>query len=224
MNRKLLDFGVPLALLLLSTLIIAATGADLKLSALFYRDGGWPVGDLPFWHFLYLLNRIPAFAMAISGLGLALYGCCKPAWRQWRREGAFLMIVGLLGPGLLVNTVFKEYWGRPRPREVVEFSGKKQFLQPWQIGTPHNGRSFPSGHSSAAFYMSAPYFPLRRRRPRLALGWLAGGLAFGVVMSVARITQGGHFLSDTLWAWGVVHLTAVTVYYLMGLDRDEGRL
>ncbi len=221
MSRKALDFGLPLLVLLLATAAIAATDADLNLSALYYRSGGWPVGDLPFWHFLYRLNRIPVFAMGISGLVLALYGCVNPGWRQWRRHGAFLAIVAMLGPGLLVNNVFKEYWGRPRPREIVQFGGTKQFLQPWQPGTPHNGRSFPSGHSAAAFYMIAPYFPLRRRRPRLALAWLGGGLAFGVVMSMARITQGGHFFSDTIWAWGMVHLTAVSLYYLMGLDRDQ---
>ncbi|BCS52426.1 phosphatase PAP2 family protein [Geobacter sp. SVR] len=221
MNRKYVDFGLPLLVLLIATAIIGATGADLKLSALFFRPEGWAVGDRPFWHFLYLLNRTPVFAMAVAGLALALYGRVNPAWRQWRRQGVFLVILALLGPGLLVNSVFKEYWGRPRPREVVEFGGKKQFLQPWQMGTPHNGRSFPSGHSAAAFYLAAPYFPLRRRRPRLALAWLTGGLAFGVLMSFARITQGGHFLSDTLWAWGMVHLTAASLYYLMKLDRES---
>ena len=50
---------------------------------------------------------------------------------------------------------------------------------------------------------------------------MAGGLFFGVLMSIARITQGGHFLSDTLWAWGMVHLLAVALYYLLKLDRDE---
>ena len=53
---------------------------------------------------------------------------------------------------------------------------------------------------------------------------MAGGLIFGVAMSVARITQGGHFLSDNLWAWGMVHLTAVALYYLLRLDRTEAPL
>jgi membrane-associated PAP2 superfamily phosphatase len=49
----------------------------------------------------------------------------------------------------------------------------------------------------------------------------AGGILYGILMGVARISQGGHFASDILWAWGVVHLTAVALYYLMGLDREE---
>jgi hypothetical protein len=38
-------------------------------------------------------------------------------------------------------------------------------------------------------------------------------------MSMARITQGGHFLSDNLWAWGMVHLSALALCCCMGLDR-----
>jgi lipid A 4'-phosphatase len=220
MNMKCRDFVLPLLVLLILTAIIAATGADQWLSALFHYPEGWPVGDLPFWHFLYLLNRAPAIALAIAGLALAMYGCFNQAWRQWRKRGTFLVLVALLGPGLLVNIVFKECWGRPRPREITEFGGKKQFLHPWQMGALYQGRSFPSGHAAAAFCLSAPYLPLRRRRPRLARAWLIGGIIFGAAMSLARITQGGHFLSDTLWSWGMVHLTAVALYYLMKLDRE----
>jgi membrane-associated PAP2 superfamily phosphatase len=68
--------------------------------------------------------------------------------------------------------------------------------------------------------MAAPYFIYRRSNKRLARTWLAGGLIFGVFMSIARITQGGHFLSDNLWAWGMVHLTAVFLYYLLKLDQE----
>jgi len=133
----------------------------------------------------------------------------------------FFVILLALGPGLIVNSIFKEYWGRPRPRDIVQYGGKKEFLHPWQKGVAHNGSSFPSGHSSAAFYLTAPFFVLRRRKPRAANLWLAGGLIFGIFMSIARMVQGGHFLSDNLWAWGMVHLTAVALYYLLRLNRDE---
>jgi len=123
-----------------------------------------------------------------------------------------------LGPGWLVPSVLKEHWGGPGPREVAEFGGKKQFLHPWQKGLDGNGRSFPSGHSSAAFYMAAPYLIYRRNDRRRAYAWLAGGLLFGVVMSIARITQGAHFLSDTLWAFGVVALSALLLAALLNLD------
>ncbi len=221
MNCKVRDFALPVLILVLATIVISASGADLKVSSLFCIDGKWPVGDQQPWHLLYLLDRGPSIALGICGLVAAIIGSRDKQRRNWIRPGLFLVILLVLGPGLLVNVVFKEHWGRPRPREVVQLGGTKEFLHPWQKGIAHNGRSFPSGHSSAAFYMTAPFFVFRRRKPTVARWWMAGGLFFGVLMSIARITQGGHFLSDNLWAWGMVHLTAVALYYLQRLDRDE---
>ncbi len=221
MSTKIRDFVIPITILVLATIIIGATGADLLVSAPFCINGKWPIGDQQPWHLLYLLDRGPSFFVGLSGLGAVLLGFIYQKRRHLIRPGLFLVILLVLGPGLIVNSVFKDYWGRPRPREIVQFGGAKVFLHPWQKGVAHMGRSFPSGHSSAAFYLSAPFFIFRRRKPRTAALWMAGGLVFGVLMSVARITQGGHFLSDNLWAWGMVHLTAVTLYYLMRLDRDD---
>jgi membrane-associated PAP2 superfamily phosphatase len=221
MNSRISAFALPVALLILATIAIAATNADLKVSSLFCIGGNWPVGDQQPWHLLYLLDRGPSIALGVCGLGAALIGGIYKQRRSWIRPGLFLVILLAIGPGIIVNVVFKDYWGRPRPREIVQFGGKKEFLQPWQKGIAHQGRSFPSGHSSAAFYLAAPYFVFRRRKPRAAAWWLTGGLIFGILMSIARIAQGGHFLSDNLWAWGMVHLTAVALYYLLRLDRDE---
>jgi membrane-associated PAP2 superfamily phosphatase len=221
MNTKVLDFLIPVAILLLATILIAVTGADLNLSALFCIDGKWPVGDMQPWQLLYKLDRIPSFIVGLSGLGALILGVMYQNRRHLIRPGLFLVILLALGPGLIVNSVFKEYWGRPRPREIVRFGGTKEFLHPWQKGIAHKGRSFPSGHASAAFYLTAPFFLYRRKDPGTARLWLIGGLGFGFMMSIARISQGGHFLSDNLWAWGMVHLTAVTLYYLLKLDRIE---
>lgn len=221
MNTKVRDFAIPVAILVLATIVIAWSGADLKLSALFCIGGKWPVGNLQPWHLLYKLDRIPSFMVALSGLGAAVLGLMYQKRRSWIRPGLFLVILLALGPGLVVNSVFKEYWGRPRPQEIVQFGGKKEFLQPWQKGVAHAGRSFPSGHSSAAFYLTAPFFLYRRKNARVARFWMIGGLSFGLMMSIARISQGGHFLSDTVWAWGMVHLIAVALYYCLGLDRVD---
>ena len=221
MTPKMRDFILPIIFLIGATAVIAMSGADLKLSSLFLIDGKWPIGDQQPWHLLYLMDRGPSIALGLCGLVAAIIGGIYRQRRAWIIPGVYLVILLILGPGLLVNVAFKEYWGRPRPREVVQLGGTKEFLHPWQKGVAHNGRSFPSGHSSAAFYLEAPFFVLRRRKPRAAALWMTGGLVFGIMMSIARITQGGHFLSDTLWAWGVVHLTAVTLYYLLKLDQLE---
>lgn len=219
MTAKVQDFILPLAILTLATVAIALTGADLAVSRLFYINGAWPVGELQPWHLLYQLDRAPSIGLATLGLAAAVLGFINKKRRSWIRPGIFLVILLALGPGLIVNAVFKEGWGRPRPREIIQFGGSKPFLHPWQKGIAHQGRSFPSGHASAAFYMTAPFFIYRRRQPRVAQAWFIGGITFGILMSIARLAQGGHFLSDNLWAWGMVHLTAVALYYLLHPDQ-----
>lgn len=206
-----IEIILTLVFLVVITAVIAINDADLRVSALFCIEGNWPIGKQFPWITLYQIDRIPAVLLALFGLVMFVVSFKRPDFKQWKRAGVFLVLLLALGPGLLVNAVFKEYWGRPRPREIVQFGGKREFLQPWQIGQDGKGRSFPSGHASAAFYLTAPFFIYRRRQKRLARIWLTGGLVFGAFMSIARITQGGHFLSDTLWAWGMVHLCALTL-------------
>lgn len=210
-----------LVFLAVVTAVIAATGADLAISSHFYQSGGWPIGERFPWKVLYLADGYPALVLALFGLCAACYGNVKSSWYQWRRQGVFLVLLLVLGPGVLVNAVFKDHWGRPRPREVVQFGGSKQFLHPWQPGINGQGRSFPSGHGSAAFYLAAPFFIYRRTKPAVARRWLAGGLGFGLLMSYARIAQGGHFLSDILWAWGMVYLTALVLSALLLSRRSD---
>ena len=217
--RFLKEFSILLSLLICATAVIAMTDADIRTSALFFIDGKWPIGDQFPWKILYKLDRIPAVALATAGLLAFLTALFSPEKRHWARPGAFLVILLALGPGLIVNSLFKDQWGRPRPREIVQFQGGKKFLHPWQKGLSGNGRSFPSGHTSAAIYMAAPFFIYRHRNRRLALTWLMGGLIFAFFMSIARISQGGHFLSDNLWACGMVYLIALILAAIFKLDQ-----
>lgn len=217
------EIWMTLVLLVIATGLIAQSGADLAISSLYYRNGGWPIGDLFPWKLLYRIDRTPALLLVSVWLVMALRSVWSPALRRWRRTALFMALVLAIGPGLLVNTVLKDHWGRPRPREVTMFGGNKPFLHPWQPGVSGQGRSFPSGHASAAFFLCVPYFVYRRRRPALASAWLAGGTLFGAAMSAARIVQGGHFLSDTLWAFGVVWLTALVLAALLLRDDGEER-
>ena len=219
LNKIMREALLVTSLLVIVTVIIAASGADLAISSLFCLQGKWPIGNLFPWKALYQINVYPALILAGTGL-LASLGSLKwPSWRIWAKGGVFLALLLALGPGLVVNGLFKEGWGRPRPREIIQFEGKQLFLQPWQKGLSGGGRSFPSGHASVAFYMLSPYFIYRQRNKRRARFWLAGGVVFGICMSIARITQGGHFLSDTLWAFGMVYLTALLLAFLLKLDQ-----
>ncbi len=214
------ELAAILAVLSVVTIMLALLDADITVSSRFHIDGRWPIGELFPWKFLYWLDRKPAILIASVGLAAALIGFFKKRMRSFLGPGLFLVLLLAIGPGLFVNAIFKDHWGRPRPREIQQFGGTRQFQQPWQPGIRGKGRSFPSGHSSAAFYLCSPYFIFRRTRPTIAKLWLAGGIVFGIAMSYARIAQGGHFLTDTLWSFGMVWLVAVILARLL-IDKQQ---
>jgi len=116
-----------------------------------------------------------------------------------------------IGPGLIVNGVFKPYWGRPRPHCTIPFGGDQEFLPVLQKGCDQDYASFPCGHASMGFYLMAPTFVWYRRRPRLALGFLLLGLISGGAIGMARMIAGGHFPSDIVWAGGFIYFTALVL-------------
>lgn len=222
MSRKALlrEILLTVMIMILLTALLAAAKLDLGWERHFYVPGaGWVYGNAAPWHFLYRFGVIPAYLVAGGSLLLYAAGYITERPRRFRRGALFFVLLLALGPGLLVNTVFKDHWGRPRPRQMQIFGGNREFHQVWQDGTPGEGESFPSGHASAAFYLVAPYFVLRRRARKCAYLALAAGSCYGILMGVARMAQGGHFASDVLWAAGIDYLVGAVLCYLLKLDE-----
>jgi len=216
------SFNVLLFSLIVATALCVLINADITVARLFYQTGaGFPIGKLQPWKFLYRYGEYPAYTMGTVALIIAIAGYFRPSLYSIRRQALYVAIVLIIGPGILVNTIFKGYWGRPRPAHVDMFGGKLTFHQPWQPGPASKNASFPAGHPSAAFYMSAPYFVMREKKQRRkALLWLWGGILYGVVMGIARVIQGGHFVTDVIWSAGFVYLTAIVLAMFMFPDSD----
>jgi lipid A 4'-phosphatase len=140
--------------------------------------------------------------------------------RGWTRRAAIVLLATLLvGPVLTVNWGLKTYWGRPRPKQVVEFGGDRAFVPLGLPGpTTLTNSSFPSGHAAIAFYMLAPMFVVRRRDRGAAWGWMVIGLAAGGIMSWTRLISGGHFVSDLIWAAASVYFPGEILARVL-LDR-----
>jgi lipid A 4'-phosphatase len=220
--RRYLD----LALLTgLGILLVAFPALDLAVSDAFFDParGFWLKGQL-LARFIY--DLVPWISRAILG-GLILF--LLGDWIFFRRHARFitrrraatyLLLVALVGPLLLVNGVFKEHWGRARPSQVVEFGGTKEFTRA-AIPADQCARncSFVSGHASVGFYFLALAFVWPHRR----MLWLGIGTAAGLLVGLVRIVQGGHFLSDVVFAGIVVYLTARGLAALMHPAGDESR-
>jgi len=132
------------------------------------------------------------------------------------RASLFVLASFLIGPGLIVNGILKKYWGRARPRDIVEFGGDAVFTRAWQIADQCAGNcSFVSGEAASAFWLVSLAFIV----PAAWRGaTIAATLAFAAIVSATRIAMGGHFLSDVLIAW------IITLLVMLALNRAMLRL
>lgn len=131
----------------------------------------------------------------------------RQKYKAATRFGAIVYLALILGPGLVVNVVFKDHWGRPRPYQVLR-DGKdySPFWQPHFLAKKDN--SFPGGHASIGFFLGIPFLALGRRKTAIAVSLIGGG-----VIGVVRILQGGHYVSDVLFSGVFVWLIAIAVLY-----------
>ena len=208
---------VPLLVLLSGTLLLCYTNADVALSSLFYggTEAEWPNLDAQPFVTLYYVGLLPGLVMGTAGLLVWLLSPFSSWLRRYRQPGMFLALMLIIGPGLLVNCVFKPCWARPRPHQIEAFGGPLSYQTLTQTGASPQARSFPSGHASMGFYLMAPGFLLFRRRQRLARLFLWLGVAGGCVMGLTRVVQGRHFASDVLWSAGLVYFTGFALYLLL---------
>jgi membrane-associated PAP2 superfamily phosphatase len=215
-------FWGPLLGLLAGTLAIRWAGVDLELAGLLHALGRFSEIREGFLGWVYRYAPWPSLALSIGALLVLLAAPWNGTARRHWRGAAFLVALMALGPGVLVNGILKDYTGRPRPYQLEAFGGKLPFREALELGPPGEGYSFPSGHAATAFYLMAPYFLWWRRRRRLASLALGVGLAWGGCVGFVRMLQGGHFLSDVLWAAGVVYFFAWALWAVLLRPVEPG--
>ena len=181
---------------------------DLRLSAAFFENG----------HFIGTKSRLVqtlrtqfwnlSLVLAWLSLGAVLVGYLL-RWQILgvsRRDWNIILWGFLLGPGLVVNAIFKTFSGRARPRDVLQFGGD-QFFTP--IGHIANqcarDCSFVSGEvSGTTAACIALWMILSSHGHRLS--YEVEALARGVILGIfgfvfwQRVASGGHFVSDALLA------------------------
>lgn len=220
--RRHLDL---LLLAAIGALLVAFPRTDIAIAGLFHDPfDGFYLRENPLVRLVF--NGVPWITRSVV-VGLVLF--LLAAWTAWRRREFFsrqrraalyLLLVMIIGPGLLVNTLFKDQWGRARPSQVKEFGGSKQFTR---AAIPadqcEKNCSFVSGHASVGFFFLAFAFVWPRRR---AL-WLVTGTALGLGIGLVRIMQGGHFFSDVIFCGIVVYLSARVLHAVMFRPAAESR-
>lgn len=211
-------------------------GLDLLVSARYFDvDAGFFRAKDPIVLALYnwtpILGRALFLIMLLHALlapwlARALASAGKPDVAErcrgpWRNLSAVFVCAALLGPGLVIEGVLKNTVGRPRPVQTVPFGGPMPYQAPFALGnTPDSHRSFVSSHAATGFALMALGLtcrPATRRR------WLIIGLMAGSAIGAGRIMQGGHFLSDIVFAFYAVWLSCELVVWLDCKRRQRGQ-
>lgn len=219
LERRWRELIILATLALLTTPFFWLSDLDLQGAAVFYQPGDdntrWP--SQQGWLFRILYRHAFTFAtiVAVGALITVALGYLMPSLKQWRRPALYIFLVIILGPVLVVNLVFKDHWGRPRPVHISEFGGRHHYIPPLQIGDTDE-KSFPCGHCSVGFAFFALYFLSRKNKPF----YFTLTIIIGLTLGLTRMSAGGHFISDILWSGYLVFLVAWLTYYGW-YDREQ---
>ena len=208
----------------ISILFLAFPGVDLWFSGLFYEPGrGFVLARArPLAAFRrsgdWIIVAVVAFLLAQIVLSLARPG--RPALLP-PNAVLFLLATLAAGPGLLVNVVLKDHWGRPRPVMIEAFGGSAPYVEVWRItGYCLRNCSFVAGEASSAIWLTALALVVP---PAWRLPVAATTLAYAVLLSLNRIAFGGHFLSDVLLSWGLT-LLVIAIAWRWMMERPPAWL
>jgi lipid A 4'-phosphatase len=197
-------------------------GLDLAFARLFYLGHGHFLGN-EITLFPLIRRAFNIFFYVTCGItivGLIMSARTNRPWLELNvSKWLFICLCLITGPLVVANIGLKDHWGRARPRDVVEFAGTKEFTPPF----PPSGQcdyncSFVSGEASSIFMVLFVAALLFRSRSRnfVALGIVLGGLA-----GLTRMAQGGHFLSDVIFAGVLMAVTAASIQLLFDTLEAE---
>ncbi|HNB07045.1 MULTISPECIES: phosphatase PAP2 family protein [Thauera] len=221
------------ALLFLGALLLYGTfertDLDRRLAhALFDAE----LGLFPLRHswFLEAVMHKAAKQATYVLVAASLYLC----WQGWRgrlawlpARNALLAAIGMLAIPLATSTA-KLLTARYCPWDLIDFGGYAPYLGLFEAAPPglKAGQCFPAGHASTGFLWIVWAVALKPAGPRAARAALVAGVLAGGVLGTARMLQGAHFLSHTLWtlwlAWAVSVSLAVLVRADLGLAGRRG--
>lgn len=220
----------------LAVLFVAFPQLDLAASGLFFRGNGqWVLGRDDLW-LLIPYRGLPRLGQGLLVVLLALW--LLSFWPRLNKLRArrvaigFLLASALLGPILVVDATLKEHSGRTRPVNIEQFGGTRQFTPAFiPADQCDKNCSFVSGHvATASFIMAFGWLgaPATRRR------WLIASLACGGLFALVRMVPGGHFLSDTIFAWFATYFSLWATEWAFrrlgwlpanpSLDRSTGQI
>ncbi|MBL0708265.1 MAG: phosphatase PAP2 family protein [Sulfurimonas sp.] len=214
MNKKYLNTSIYiwLAFLIASLIFIFLPEIDLYISSFFYDGKAFFLNGTIFESFFYYSVKPVIIILSVSTIGIFFYNHFKKKNILKINSKVLLYVVLFLtiAPVFIVNVGLKENWGRARPGQTVNFGGQKEFT-PAFVMSDQGGYSFSSGHAAAAFSLLGFALLVKKRKKM----WITLALSYGVLVSIARVSAGGHFFSDVVTSFFIVYISTNIIYKLV---------
>jgi lipid A 4'-phosphatase len=221
MNKKIINVPVYIwaAFAITSLLFVFFPQIDIFVSSLFYtpQEGFSANGT---WYEDILYNSIqPVVESAVLiPILIWIYNLItkKDLFHVNKKVIFYLLLVVAIAPGIIVNDILKDHWGRARPAETTLFGGHKEFT-PAFVMSDQDGYSFSCGHAAGAFFLIALALLAKKRRAF----WMSMAVSYGLAITYVRIAVGGHFLSDTVVSFFIVYITTLIFYGLFFGEKNH---
>lgn len=211
--------------------VFQTTDIDRQIAHLFFdeQQGLFPLRHT--WLFENLLHRSAKQVtyLAVAGAFYVCYLGFRGALAWLPPRNALLAALGMVLIPLGITTL-KGLISRHCPWDIVDFGGYAPYLRLLEVPptTIKSGVCFPAGHASTGLLWIVWGVALRPAGRGMARLGLLAGLLLGLVLGVARMAQGAHFLSHTLWslwfAWalslGLAHVVGADLRLETACERD----
>lgn len=196
---------------------------DLKISSYFYQNKAFTSSC--FLEGIYHYGILPGWILMVYALFGLMLTYFNTKLKKYVYKYLVIILTLAIGSGLFVHLVLKENWGRPRPKQTIEFGGTKPFRPFYYPDFSHQpaAKSFACGHCTMGFCFFALFFIGQQSRDqKMAKAGLALAFLLGGTLGYARIAQGGHFLSDVIVSAFVMWWTALLLaFYLQKLSKKN---
>lgn len=193
---------------------------DLAVASYFHSHPEW--GNSGWASFAFDYGIYPAWFVVIVAATVLILSYSNDRMIPYRRDAIFLLLTLAIGAGLLTHAMLKDHWGRPRPRQTIEFGGNQPFRAYYEpyFSNPEPSKSFPCGHCSMGFFFfSVAILGATYRDRGLYLTGMVLAWGLGIFLGIARMAQEGHFLSDVAASALLLWLTSLGLGYLLYKDN-----
>ena len=208
-------------MLALSIIFFLFPNIDITVSGLFFGQDGSFLASEQDWLIYFIRKMIlPLLALLVFFIPIAaavkqyIYG--EKILNKPLRDWTFLFSCLVLGTGVIVNSIFKSFWGRARPNDTLVFGGEQPFSIPWlNVDYCEANCSFVSGDVSF-FTLSLAILLIFNKQT-----WNIFAYSAIILISLLRIMEGDHFLSDTIMSFIITYVVIKVLYDLFQLLPED---